>query len=464
MSATIGTMAERIDPIVLRPARIQRAQLREALANGLWVVPIVAIVGAWVVAWILVTIDHHLGALDQSAVAFGGGPAGAQSLLATIATAVLGFTGLVFSIMIVALQLSSSQFSPRVMRTFLRDRGTQVTLGIFVGTFVYTLVVLQSVREGAAGQHVFVPGHGVTGAIVLVLVTVVAFVYFVHHMASSIRVVSIIESVARETRATIDAHFPAPVTGDRIAELPTSRGEQSRQAALATREESEPTITLGASRAGVLAGFDTARLVALATASDVLIEIKRSVGDFVAYGVPLITVHGQCPKSSLVAIDRCVLLTPERTMQQDVSFGFRQLVDIAERALSPAINDPTTALQALDRIHDLLRRLAVRPFPTGVANDVHDNPRLIWPTESWHDVIVLSFAEIRFYGSGSFQIARRLRAAFDDLIELVSPQRATVLASMRTELDAGIERSFPDAIDRIRARTPDAGGLGSDDE
>ena len=223
-------------------------------------------------------------------------------------------------------------------------------------------------------------------------------------------------------------------------------------------------IVYGSPRAGVLTDFDEAGLTRLASHHDVAIEILCAVGDFVPRGAPLIRVFGTGGPDLANRLRRHIGIAAERTMIQDVAFGFRQLVDIAERALSPAMNDPTTAVQSLDRIHDLLRGLGARPFPSGVVHDDRGALRLVVPRESWQDLVTLSFAEIRAYGETSLQIARRLRAAFDDLIDFVAPERCEALEEMLGELRHGIERGFADPGDRERAEVPDAGGLGSDDD
>lgn len=436
--------------------------LRSRITEGLWFVPLAATLTAWLLAWAIVHFDHGRGPIAQTQWAFSGGATSAQQVLTTIATAVLGFTGLVFSITIVALQLASSQFSPRVLRTFLRDRGTKVTLGVFVGTFVYTLVALQSVRVGSDSSQPFVPGDAVTISIGLVLVTVLTFVYFVHHMANSIRVVSIIESVAQETRRAIVEMYPVPSATD----LPgDGRGEAARRRALEAAGASAASPVLSAPRAGAVTGFDSRALITLAQRADVVLELTHAVGDYLPFAAPMVRVHGGAP--DMHALQRAadaIGIEVERTMAQDVAFGFRQLVDIAEKALSPALNDPTTAVESLDRIHDLLRRIAVRTIPDGVMHDERGDVRLIVPTASWDDLVALSFSEILRYGEGSVQIARRTRAALDDLLVAAPPSREAPLRAVLHELDASVARSFEDAPSRHLARVPDASGLGSDDE
>ena len=446
--------------VTLRRGRLQVLQSR--ITEGLWFVPFTATVAAWFLAWAIVRFDHGRGSIAQTEWAFSGGAASAQQVLTTIATAVLGFTGLVFSITIVALQFAGSQFSPRVLLPLLRDRGTKIPLGVFVGTFVYTLVVLQSVRVTSDSSQPFVPGDAVTISIGLVLVTVLTFVYFVHHMANSIRVVSIIESVARETRhAIVEAYPEAPESG----RVGNGKGEPARRAALEAAGASKTSPALTAPRAGAVTGFDSRALIALACREDVVLELTCAVGDFLPYGAPMVRIHGGTTDASALHIAAGAIgIEVERTMQQDVAFGFRQLVDIAEKALSPALNDPTTAVESLDRIHDLLRRIVVRRIPDGVMHDAAGAVRLVVPTASWPDLVALGFSEILRYGEGSVQVARRMRAALDDLLSAAPPEREAPLRAVLLELDASVARAFEDAASRHLARVPDASGLGSDDE
>lgn len=425
--------------------------LRERIATGLWQVPLLATAAAAATALAVISLDHALQRHEVQGFAFSGGPDSSQQILTMISTAVLGFMGLVFSITIVALQLASSQFSPRVLRTFLRDRATKVVLGIFVGTFVYSLVVLASIRTETAGHAPFVPGYAVSLSFGLVLLTVVAFVYFVHHIAHAIRVVSIIESVANETRHTIDSLYPLGDPDPPDTEPPPPLPPVTR--------------VIVATRPGVVVGYDPLELIRLASESDAVLSLVPEVGDYICADAPLLRVHGgagACPPDH--EFTRAVGIGIERTMEQDVAFGFRQLVDIAEKALSPALNDPTTAVQALDRVHDLLRRLAARPIPDGRLRSRSDELRLVVPSATWEDYVILGFTEIRQYGAHSLQIARRLRAALEDLAAIAPPWRQAPIDEQRRLLDASIDAAWPSGTEREQASEADAGGLVSSDE
>lgn len=420
------------------------AHLRETLRTGLWFVPGLFVAGAVLLAAGTVAVDHRDQALPSWLV-FTGGPTSALQILSTVAASMMTFTALVFTITVVVLQLASSQFSPRVLRTFLRDRGSQVPLGIFTATFVYALIVLVQVRTGAIGP-VFVPRLAISVSFVLVMASLVAFVYLVNHVAQSIRVVNIIESVATQTRAAIDAVHPdAYRAGDDVP----------------------PAVTLSAPRrvirlerrGGVLAGLDVEGLVRLARRHGCTVRLVRNVGDFVVEGAPLVEVYHGGDDLTCDQVLREVDISRERTMRQDPAFGFRQLADIGEKALSPALNDPTTAVQAIDRLHDLLARLAHRALDPGVYQDDDGRVRLVREVESWPGYVALAFEEIREYGGSSIQVHRRLRAALVELLTMVPAPRREPLERQLRLLEQSAARYFPEPEERELAEASDESGL-----
>ncbi|HZJ27926.1 MAG TPA: DUF2254 domain-containing protein [Acidimicrobiia bacterium] len=420
------------------------AHIREWLRTGLWFVPGLFVLGAISVAIATLTLDRHLH--DPGWLAFGGGATSAELILATIATSMMTFTGLVFTITIVALQLASSQFSPRVLRAFLRDRGSQVPLGIFAATFVYALVVLREVRTGAVGAP-FVPGISIAMAFALVLISLGAFIYYVNHIAQSIRAVNILEAVAHETRAAIDENYPP---------LPSTE----RSVHAAEQGPCDQVVVLEQT-GGVLDGIEIESLVGLATRHDCLIRMLPAVGDFVAQGAPIFEVYGSdaiAARDFLVHVD----VGRERTMYQDPAFGFRQLVDIAEKALSPAINDPTTAVEAIDRLHDLLLRLAPRPDPSGHHTDDAGHLRFLRRVIGWETFVTLAFEEIRQYGAASVQVQRRLRASVHALLDVVTPERRPPLERQMRLLERSVALHFPDPEEHQLAIGSDDAGMGGD--
>lgn len=410
----------------------------------MWLIPTIFVIAAVVLAELMLWLDERY---DSAIPIFFRGPVtGGQGILTIIATSMLGVMGVVFSISIVALQLASTQFSPRVLRTFLRDRRSQFVLGQFAGTFVYAIVVLASWQVDEHGDAIY-SSVSISVGFLLVVCSLGAFIYFIHHMSRSLRVVHIIEAVARETREAIDYSYPAQPS-------PSPPREQVLAAA--------PSTVLTFDRpSGVIAAVDLAELADLARAHDCLLHLLPEIGQYVSRTVPFCEVRGRGAPSVHAVLERLDVET-ERTMYQDVAFGFRQLVDIAEKALSPAINDPTTAVQVIDRLEDFLLQLSTRPEPSGVVCDRDATPRVVYQVVGWSSFVDLAFDEIRAYGAGSFQVARRLGAALHTLLEHVPSERRPPLRRQLALLDRAVDRAFPDADERRLARVRDEIGLGGD--
>jgi uncharacterized membrane protein len=387
-------------------------RLRDELRSTFWVVPAACVVVAVGAAIGLIALDRALGSVSPG-VLFPGPPSGARSFLSSITQAMIAFTGLVFSITIVVLQLTSGQFSPRVLRAFLRDRTIQFALGVFVSTFVYAMVVQRDV-SGSVGHQPFVPRIAVTGAFALVLASVGLFIFYIHYIANMIRVATIITNLGIESRELLERRYPTDYPS---AVMESDLGPTAR--------------TVGAPRLGVLVAINEAALIGLAAQADCVMVLAVRVGDFLPEGAPLVWIHSK-RDGSVTDIDENRLLSAvaqdtERTMEQDLAFGFRQLVDIAERALSPSTNDPTTACQAIDALHDLLRRLCTRPLPSGQLCDQDGSLRLVVPQYSFADFVDLAVQEIWRYGSDAAQVPARLTSMLTDLSAAALPEHLPVL-------------------------------------
>lgn len=397
--------------------RVQQLRLRtlaEHLRGSLWFLPSLAVVIAVVLAEVARRISPAAGSSALVDVD------GARSLLATIAGSVITVTGLVFSLMVVSLQLASQQFSPRLLRTFLRDRGTQVVLSVFLATFAYSLTVLRSVR---GAPEPFVPTIAVAGTFVFALGSVIALVYFIHHATVEIRVDTMMRDVARETFDTIAYIYPNPQSSAAAEPFPPTPPD----AALVPAAES-----------GFLQDVSLAALAAAARTEDVLVRVHVPVGEFVVAGTPLVWVWR--PDGAHVSDDACDRIAAavaralqtghERTIQGDVAFGIRQLVDIAVKALSPAINDPTTAVHAIDRLAAMLCVLAGRRLEPRIASDEDGRVRAVVPSRSFDEFIDLACGQIRRYGASEPAITISLLR----LLTLVggcsddSAERASVMA------------------------------------
>jgi uncharacterized membrane protein len=371
----------------------------------------------------------------------------------------LTFTGLVFTVTMLVLQQASTQHSPRVMRTFLRDRKNQSVLGLFVATFLYTLMVLRQIRgEGGAADE-FVPGFSISVAFALLVSSVAAFVFYIDHMANAIRATTILDNIAGETRDAVEKLFPDPV------------GEPLSEDAWAARPEEAPSATVTSSESGVITAVDAGKLIAAASAltqrdpsgaktppASRFVEMVPMVGDYVTERTPLFRVWGEWNERELRSLRESIRTGPERTVQQDAAFGLRQLIDVALRALSPSMNDPTTAVQSLHRVHEVLRDLVQRELPPTIRRDEAGTARLLLPRPSWDDYVLLAAEEVRLAGRTHVQVMRRLRQMIFSLLEQAPADRQAVLRRQLRLTEESIERAFSDQVDRRAASVQGAAG------
>ncbi len=415
--------------------RLRLGWIWDSLREGLWFIPATALVLSVLVAELARIFDDRLAAPSW----FETDAQSGQALLGAIATATLTLTGLVFSITMLVLQLASSQLSPRVMRRFLRDRNNQVVLGLFIATFAYALLALRNVKADS------VPSFSVWLGFVMAMASVVAFVHYMDHMAKSIRTSSVISGIGNETRDTIERSYsePIPIAGD--AEMPE----------WVERIELEVTWE---GRAGVLAHIDVQRLVEIARARSARVVVLRIVGEFIPSGSALFGVQGQILAEDIEDLRASAAIGEERTMMSDAAFGLRQLVDIGQRALSPGVNDPTTAVQALDQIHDILRCLATRALGPRFGRDEDGEVRVVVPRPDWDSFVGLGVDELRRSGRESLQPNRRLRYLLEDVLTVAPPARQRPLRTQLAVLDEALPEAFPSAYDRSLASRPSARG------
>ncbi len=416
------------------------AAAREYLRSSLWFIPSLCVVAS--IGLAAGTLAYDSGEHAFPGVIFSGSISSLQSTLSTIATAVISLAALVFSVTMLVLQLASSQYSPRVLRTFLRDVKSQLALGVFLSTFAVNLVVLLSVQDKTDDHEAFYPELSVDLALIYAAVTLGFFVVYIHHLPQSMRVPRILSNVAAETTAAIERLYPS------AGEPLDHRDPDDRPDALTA----SAVLIVFDRESGYVQGVAEDRLLSLARDHDVIIELLPMVGDFMPRGGALFRIFGANPHSVADDACSCLQLGKQRTMQQDVDFGFRQLVDIAEKALSPGINDPTTAVQVVDRLHQLLLSLARRSLPTPYRTDESGALRLVLPTQSWAGYVRLAFDEIRHYGEGSIQVARRLNAMADDLLRVVPPARRLPVEEQLRLLASSAERGFHDEYDITHAK------------
>jgi uncharacterized membrane protein len=408
-------------------------RLREGFRMSLWFVPAAGVVAAAVLAAALVALDRWIPEGRAPSLLFGGGAESARNLLSVIAGSMVTSISLIFSVTMVVLQLASAQYSPRVLRSFIRDRLVQAVLAIYIATFVYCLLVLPTVRSAQGEQEEFVPALAVTAALALALASLALFVRYVHHIAHAIRAVTIINTVACETREALEQMYPEKIGDEADRDVEPPRGP--------------PTAVIAwQGSPGVLVAVDEGALLEAAATAGAVVEIRRMVGEFLPGGAPMFDVYGQVADPTVLT--ECVTVGDERTLHQDAAYGFRQIVDIAERALSPGVNDPTTAVQAIDQLHDLLRRLVKRHFPSRLRVDQSGQLRIVAPRLEWDDYVGLAFDEIRHYSGRSIQVARRLTGAVDDLLTVAPPARRSALEEQRELLARASDREFLDFADK----------------
>ena len=373
-------------------------RLWDYLRTRLWFVPSICVLVGVLLSFGTIAIDRTSGTLLPRSMS--PDPDAALSILMSVATSMVTLTGLVLTITMVVVQLAMGQFSPRVLRTILRDRPSQIAIGVFVATFAHSVLVMREVRAPGDGEEGYVPGLAVLVAFVLVLVSVIVLVAYVNHIGQSLRVASIIQSVGDETRELIDKVYPVSAEPEQDGERPP-RGEPDRE--------------ILAPQHGVVYRVQTDELVEVAAQADAVLELVPRIGDFVPEGAPLVRVHcdGTLDDEHVM---RSLALGKERTMHEDVAYGFRMLVDVAQRSLTPGMGDPTTATQAIDRLHDCLRQLVRRPFPTGRCYDDGGRLRLVVPVLSWRGYVDLALEELRYDGNVSIQVLRRIEALLEDLL------------------------------------------------
>ncbi len=405
--------------------------------SSLWLVPVLCVLVGVAVSLTTLAIDrvNDYQLIPPEIV---GGPDAAMEILSTVATSMVSLTALVLTIVLVVVQLAMGQFSPRIVQRLLRDRPSQVAIGLFVATFVHSLLAIRVVEPAGPDTPGQVPGVAVLATFVLALASIAVLVMYVHHVGQALRISALVELAGGQTRRLLDKIYPDE--GPPAPEL-----------------EDEQIITARAP--GVVTLVGQSQLVDAARDADCRLELIPALGDFVCAGGPLFRVVGDASRLDRRKVNAAVVLGMERTLDQDVAYGLRLLVDIAERSLSESgWQDPTTAVQAIDRLHDCLRQLARRPMHDGRHRDDAGELRLVERVMSWDAYVHLAFDELRIAGAGSPQVARRLRAALIDLRTVAPPDRRPVLDTQLAQLSAGTSAAELDGVDVDLAQIPDSGG------
>lgn len=408
------------------------------LKSALWTVPLIAIALELMVAPMVHALDTwqrwHLAAFA---------PSGATGLYQTVITLTLSFLVFTFSSLLVAIQVAGGQLTSRIIATtLLRDNVVRYSVGLFVFTLVFAVGALNRQVETVHQLVAFVTG-------ILGVACIANFLFLIDYAARLLRPVSVVAKVGNSGMAIINAVYPDPA-----AALPLEEAALHDQPLMSSRIVEH----LGGSE--IVLAVDIPTLVGLARLHGGMIEFLPQVGDFVATGDPQFMLYG----GAMAIDDRTLLSTvafgPERTLEQDPMFAFRIIVDIALKALSPAINDPTTAVVALDQVHRLLRVVGQRKLRGEVIVDDGGQPRVIFRTPNWEHYVQVSCSEIRACGANNLQIARRMRAMLVNLRGTLPEHRRPALETELGLLDWAIETHFSRPEELALARIPDMQGLG----
>jgi uncharacterized membrane protein len=412
-------------------------RLRSYLRSSLWVVPFIAIPLEIVIARLVHRIDAWLGWQ-----LLGYGMQGAQAILQAIISSTLAFVVFTFGSILVAIQVASGQLTPRIIATtLLRDNVVKYTVGLFIFTLLFAISA-QDRMDGTVHQFVMFV------AALLGVSCFLAFLYLIDYAARLLRPISILAHVAREGLAVINAVYPDP-------SLELQNTQSWRQDA-----DVPGRVAHHEGTSEIVLGVELNALAALAERSNGIIEVVPQVGDFVAVDEPLFNLYGGAAAIEDRMLRASVAFGPERTMEQDPTFSFRIIIDIALKALSPAINDPTTAVLAIDQLHRLLRVVGKRNLRTDEILDKSGNMRVFIRTPNWEDFVSLAFSEIRRCGSNNLQIVRRLRAMIENLVRTLPKHRHQALHQELSLLDREIEKHFSNREELALARVADSQGLG----
>jgi len=395
-----------------------------------WFVPGVIVLGAVGLATVLIgidaTIDLHV--VERWPLLFGAGAAGSRGLLTAVASSMITVAGVVFSITIVALSLTSSQYTSRVLRNFMRDRNNQVVLGVFLGIFAYCLVVLRVIRGGDEGA--FVPSLAVLGGLILAFVGIGYLIFFIHYISMSIQSSSIIAAAAQETIAAVDHLFPQGM-GDDV--------EQDADGDLAVSLPKQAWFAVPARKTGYIQSIDGDLLLIIARERGTIVRMECGIGEFVVEGTPLISVTDATgfDEDTANEFNAVYAISPHRTVEQDASFGIRQLVDIALKALSPGINDTTTAVMCVNYLAAILVRLASRPIATVHRLDQREL-RVIARGPCFESLLAEAFDQIRQNAEGNVAVLTRQLQALESIAGQTANARRRQALRQQADLIAAV--------------------------
>jgi uncharacterized membrane protein len=415
-----------------------RLHTREALSRSLVLIPSLYLMAAVVIGIVLPLVDRS----RRGTLLLGVSPAGAESILESVAAGMIAFSGLVVSVAVLVVQFAAGQYSPRLVQSFRRDPVIKNALGLFVAPGVYALVAVADAggnpRDGVGTLTVCV-------ALALMVAALVALFGYIGRLLDLMRPRRIYTRLLTRFAAAIEEVYPQPV--DRsvvlrpLERLPVTDSLRHRH-----RDE-------------VLVGVDRARLVAAARMADATIELTVPIGAYVRDDVPILLVRGGAPIDVHVLL-RALTFADGRRLPQDPAFAVRCIVDVALRALSAAINDPTSAMEGVDALEAALARLGHRWLDGSAILDAHGAVRLLLPSPGWEELVELALSEVCWYGAGTPQVARRLAALLEDLMRTLPPERQAALRRQRRTLDTHLSELYADREQLAFLQTPDLMGVG----
>lgn len=415
--------------------------LLDDLKSSLWFRPALWVLGLGILAILLMLLDRRLSAGRPDILLFWffvTGADGARTMLGAIATSMLTVTTLTFSIMMLTVVQTANAYSPRILRQFLADTTNQHVLGILIGTFMFALLVLRAVRSTAEVN--FIPALAVNATLLLSLLSIGAFIFFINHVAHSIAVSNIIRLILDNTESLLDDLF-------------SNRAEKTQQKEHSPSPPDTDSTQVIAEKTGYVQYVDHESLLESASDAELVIRVERMAGDYVLTGSPVACVWpAHALDDDLAAqLKECINLADERKMIQDVRFGIRQLSDIALRALSPGINDPTTAMNCIDALTTLLAKIARLDPKSPYHYDGDGNLRVIVPIPTFTALLNLAFDQIRYYGAGDIAVMTRLLEACGEIGYFTSrEERCQALWRQAGEIVAAAEREIEAESDLAR--------------
>lgn len=422
----------------------QLVEYLHRVRSSFWFVPGIMSVAAIALAMATIASDETATSwLERAGLTFTGGAEAASAVLQTIASSMITIAGVIFSMTLVALTLTTSQYGPRLLRTFMRDTTTQVVLGTFVATFLYCLVVLRSIRR--AEEATFVPHLAVTFGVLLAVVSVGFLIYFIHHIALSIQADEVVVRVAHELHGAIDRLFPESA-GAAAAELRAVPDE----AELPEAFEREAR-TVRAAGDGYIQSIDSESVIALAREEDVLIRVELGPGSYVMSDCPLARAWPASRVSDRLedGIRGAFILGNQRTTEHDIDFAVQQLVEIAVRALSPSLSDPFTAVRCVDRLGSALSRVAQRNMPPSFRYDEEGRLRLVAPVVTFPSIADAAFDQIRRHSGTSAAVTLSLLDTIAVVAEFASlPEDRAALRRQADMIARGAREGLSEAEDR----------------